>query len=115
MPLSFILIKNFNLYGAVSAALIGIGLPITIKIIFELYFLEISLKKWLDWSSLIKILLISLLGIILPLFCILYITNIYLCFSLSLFLYSIFILIFQVKLNVFIYPDFFNFLKYKFK
>ena len=38
LPLSFILIKNFNLYGAVSAALIGIGLPITIKIIFELYF-----------------------------------------------------------------------------
>ena len=109
IPLSFILIQRFHIYGAVLTALIGMGLPIIIKVIFELRLLKIRFLNWLAWDKMIKILMISILVSIIPIICT-QLNNIYLSFSLAAITYFPIVIFIQWKLGLFIYPDFFIFL-----
>ena len=108
IPLSFILIKEFHVYGAAYTALIGMGLPIIIKIIFELRLLKIKFLNWMAWNKIGQILLISCLLSIFPIICVETIRNIYLCFMLASILYFPLIAFFEWKFNLFIYPDAFK-------
>ena len=105
LPLSFILIQKFHIYGAVLTALLGMGLPIIIKVLFEISILNIKFSDWLAWDKILKIVITSLIISLIPIICAQKINNLYLCFTLASVLYFSTIIYTQNKLGLFIYPN----------
>mgnify|MGYP006291697809 FL=1 len=55
------LISSYGLYGAVITAIIGKGLPIIIKQLYEKRILQLSFQNWLQWMKLSKIVISSVI------------------------------------------------------
>ena len=65
LPFSYLSIKHFGIWGAITTAMLGIILPRIFQIVFEKNILSVKLKDYMPWSNFGAIVLISSL-IILP-------------------------------------------------
>ena len=64
IPLTYFLIKNYGVWGGMSTALIGIGLPKIFMSFMELKEFNYKIREYIPWRALIQILLISILSVI---------------------------------------------------
>ena len=65
LPFSYLSIKHFGVWGAITTAMLGIILPRIFQIVFEKNILSVKLKDYMPWRNFGAIVLISSL-IILP-------------------------------------------------
>ena len=63
LPFSYLSIKHYGVWGAITTAMLGIILPKVFQIAFEKNILSVKLKYYMPWRSFAVILLISLLVI----------------------------------------------------
>lgn len=63
LPFSYLSIKHYGVWGAITTAMLGILLPKVFQIAFEKNILSVKLKDYMPWRSFAVILLISLLVI----------------------------------------------------
>jgi len=101
----FFLIAKFHIYGAIFTALIGISVPIVIKINFERNILKLTFFEWINWNELGKIIIISLVPAVLPLIVISTVHNIYICFISGAILYFSSVIFLESRFSLFIYPQ----------
>lgn len=103
-PFSYLSIKYFGTWGAITTSMLGIILPKLFQIHFERKLLNIRFMEYMPWNSFAKILLISIIFII-P-FIVLYNfvkLNIYFICIISI-IYLLTTYIIELKYNIFIIP-----------
>ena len=103
--IGLVLIPKFGLYGAITTALLGTITPMLISLYFEKKIMQLSLANWVDWKRIFLNLFICLLvGI--PLLVLKdYITNIYLRLLSVGIVFVLTIILFQLKLKLFIFEE----------
>lgn len=108
----FLLIKHFGLFGGVVAALLGQSLPTIFKLYFEKKIMQVNLKNWLEWQSIGKILLSSILPAIIIYFTILInIKSLFLSLFIGAIVFFSLTFLLEYYLDVFMYKK--EFVEYK--
>lgn len=64
IPLTIILLKHYGIWGAISAAVISAIIPKLIQIIFEIRCINSSLRDYFPWTTMMRLLLVSLLCLV---------------------------------------------------
>lgn len=100
--LGFVLIPEYKMIGAILTAIVAYFVPVAMQLFFEFRLLKVSAFEVFPMRSIWANLLISTIGLLGCLVFKWYINNIILVLLLSLFLFTIIVVIGQYKMNTFI-------------
>lgn len=113
LPLSFLLISKFGIWGAMSTAIIGAFIPKIIMIQMELKIIGCTISEYFPWYDMFKIVSISTLSLVPILILIDFIGNSLVYIFMGGSLYLIFVSAIQIKYNVFIVDRYYIAKKWK--
>ena len=103
IPMTYLLIRSFGIWGAIFSAVLNSIIPRLLQIVFEMRQMNVSAVQYFPWKSIGRIFGISVLGLIpILVFQILWgCENIFLCLCLGL-AYLLFVYCLEVRYNVFL-------------